>query len=117
MPDFKYKTYSPEEDIIYSESIAKVRDAVGNGLSFNEACKTLEVEDISLKAFIVSDALKILIADLHYSRGISLPDVADKLKVSLKTLGITINEMLEDVGESAAQEYREMDPDGPIGHA
>jgi len=117
MADFKYKDYTPEERLIYSEAIIKIRKGVENGLSFSEAFSMVDVQDPELKHFIEDDALKVLIAEIHFGKGIPLPQVADTLKISIKRLDIVIREMLEDVGTTAAAIYRQNNPDGPMGHA
>lgn len=117
MGDFKYKQYTPEEDMIYEEAMAKIREGINNGLSFQEACSSIDVKDLDLKAFILSDALKILIAEMHYAKGTPLAEVAASLKVPMNTINVAVNEMLEDAGTSAAEAYREMNPQGPVGNA
>jgi len=70
------KEYSPEEDRIYNESIAKIREGMKNGLTFGEACQVIDVTDEELKEFILDDALKIMIAELHYGKAMNLEEVA-----------------------------------------
>ncbi len=117
MADFKYKDYSPEEGMIYDDAMLKIRKGMENGLSFSEAFSMVDVQDPELKHFIEDDALKVLIAEMHFEKGVPLPQVADTLKVPLKRLHIAITEMLEDIGTTAAGIYRQNNPDGPIGHA
>lgn len=117
MADFKYKDYTPEEGIIYDDAMIKIRKGIENGLSFSEALRMADVQDPELKHFIEDDALKVLIAEMHFEKGVPLPQVADTLKVSLKRLNIAVKEMLEDIGTTAAALYRQNNPDGPIGHA
>ncbi len=117
MADFKYKDYTPEESALYDAAMIKIREGMKNGLSFSEACSVIDVQDPDLKHFIADDALKVMIAEMHYEKGIPLQQVADTLKVPLKQLNTANMEMLEDVGTTAAAMYRESDPDGPIGNA
>ncbi len=117
MADFKYKDYTSEEGMVYDEAMMKIRKGMENGLNFSEAFSMLDVHDLELKHFIEDDALKVLIAEMHFEKGVSLPQVADTLKVSLKRLNIAVKEMLEDIGTTAAAVYRQNNPDGPIGHA
>lgn len=117
MEDIKYKEYTPEESKIYDEAIAKIREALKNGLNFNEACSTVDVKDVELKRFIVDDALKIMIAEMHYAKGMTLKQVADALRVPLKVIDIANIEMLQDVGITAAEVYKRSNPDNPIGNA
>ncbi|MBF0558019.1 MAG: hypothetical protein HQL08_04490 [Nitrospirae bacterium] len=117
MADVKYKDYTPEESMIYEEALTKIREGVKNGLSFSEACSKADVQDAGLKEYIEDDALKIMIAEMHYQQNVPLQEIADKLKISLKKLVAASMEMLEDVGTTAAEAYREENPDSPIGHA
>lgn len=117
MADFKYKDYTPEEDRIYEEALAKIRQAIENGLSLSEACSMVDIQDAGLKQFIEDDALKIIIAEMHYGKNMPLTQIADVLKVSLKRLNKANMEMLEDIGITAAGIYRQGNPDGPRGNA
>jgi|SRR5208283_387579 len=117
MTDINYKEYSPEEGKIYDDSIAKIRGGLTNGLSFKEACSMVEVEDADLKKLIFDDALKIMIAEMHYSKGLLLSQISEKLKVPLKTIEIAKKEMMEDVEVTATEVYRRTNPNSPIGHA
>lgn len=117
MTDIKYKEYTEEENKIYDEAIAKIREALKNGLNFNEACSVVDVGDEELKRYIVDDALKVMIAEMHYAKGMALRQVADALKVPLKAIDIANMEMLEDVGITAAEIYRSSNPGSPVGNA
>jgi hypothetical protein len=117
MADFEYKHYTEEESKIYSEAIAKIRSGLDNGLSFHEACSAVDVKDETLKNFIMDDALKVAIAEMHYGKGLFLQHVADTLKVPLKKINAAHLEMLEDAGITAAESYKQANPDSPIGHA
>ncbi|MEW5745379.1 MAG: hypothetical protein AB1805_08090 [Nitrospirota bacterium] len=121
MPDPQYKQYTPEEDKIYNEAMAKIKQGMQNGLSFNEACAAIDVPDEELKTYILDDALKVQIAELHYGKGLALPQVAETLMVPLTRVAAAHREMLEDVGLTAAELYRRSSPDmpegGPVGNA
>ncbi len=115
--EFEYKEYTPEEDEIYESAISKIKEAIKNGLNFNEACCIVKVDDLKLKRFIVDDALKIMIAEMHYEKDMSLPVVADTLKVPLKAVNIANMEMLEDAGATTAEMFKRSNPGAPIGDA
>ncbi|MFA4918075.1 MAG: hypothetical protein WC581_02350 [Thermodesulfovibrionales bacterium] len=117
MGDFKYKEYTAEESKIYDEAILKIIEGFKNGLSFNEACSAVKVEDKELKGFIEDDALKVIIADMHYAKGISLPEVADALKVSIETTNKASLEMLEDVEIATIEGLKQIKHDKPTGNA
>ncbi|HTZ17638.1 MAG TPA: hypothetical protein VMB78_04285 [Dissulfurispiraceae bacterium] len=117
MAEVKYKQYSPEEDRIYTESIAKIREGMKNGLSFDKACDSISVGDEELKEFILDDAMKIMIAELHYGKGLPLEEVAKALNVPMGKVSVASLEMLEDAGISAAKKNRKEAPTGPAGNA
>ena len=117
MNDFAYKEYTEEETKIYHEALDKIMEGLEQGLTFPESCKAAIVEDERLRGFIIDDALKIMIADIHYKRGLSLEHVADALQVSIDTITKANAEMLEDVEISSAGMYRMNNPSGPVGTA
>ena len=117
MGDLNYKEYTAEENKIYNAAMAKIMEGLKTGLSFNDACSAANVEDKELKEFIEDDALKIMIADMHYAKGLSLPEVASVLKVSIETTNRANLEMLEDVGITSMEVYKQNNPDKPVGNA
>jgi hypothetical protein len=117
MGEFKYKEYTEEENRIYSEAMDKIMRGLEDGLSFHDACNAAPVEDEELKAFILDDALKILIASMHYTKGVPLDEVASLLNVSVEVVGKADREMLDDIAISSTEAYRSNNPDGPTGNA
>ncbi len=83
---------------LYEDSIQKIRRAVEQGLSFNEACSLIAVEDIGLRESIINDSLKAIIAEMHLSRGLPLKHIAMKLRLSLSRL-LNAKERLPGEGE------------------
>lgn len=116
MPNFRFKEYTPEEDKIYEESIYKIKQGLKNGLDFKESCSMINVDDPVLKRFIIDDALKIMIADMHYQNKLTLQQVADLLNVPLKTVNIANMEMLEEAGLASAEEYKKANPEDLFGN-
>ena len=102
MKDFTYKDYTEEETEIYNAAMDKIMEGLEQGLPFTESCEHAIVEDEQLRRFIIDDALKIMIADIHYKRGLSLGHVADALRVSIDTINKANTEMLEDIEISAS---------------
>jgi hypothetical protein len=117
MGDVTYKQYSPEESEIYNAAIAKIREEMAKGRAFTEACSSIEVPDDELRAFILDDALKIMIADLHFVKEIPLQDVARTLGLPLARIVVAGKEMIQDVEISAVEAYRRSHPDSPLGNA
>jgi hypothetical protein len=114
---FEYKVYTAEESEIYENAMAKIRSALGNGLSFNEACATVDIADGELKKFVFADALKVMIAEMHYAKGIPLIRVAEELKTPIADINRAHMEMLEDAGIMAAEEFNRSDSAGIFGNA
>lgn len=117
MEDFTYKEYTEEENEIYNKAMDEIMAALKNGLKFNEACSAINVEDKELQSYIEDDALKIIIADMHYVKGFSLQNVADDLEVSIETINRANAEMMEDVAMTATELYKINNPERPIGNA
>jgi hypothetical protein len=117
MEDFTYKEYTEEETKIYHEAMDKIMEGLEEGLTFHESCSAVIVKDEQLKEFIRDDALKIMIADTHYTKGLSLQHLADTLQIPIDTIDKANAEMLEDVEISAAGMYRMNNPHGLAGTA
>ena len=117
MEEFSYKEYTEEESDIYQESLPKILERVKEGCSFYKACDTVHVEDKELKSLIVDDALKILIAELHYKQGCPLHDIAAQLAVPEEVINRANREMIQDVSLSASEVFRLENPDTQFGNA
>ncbi|MCX8030512.1 MAG: hypothetical protein N3A59_02890 [Thermodesulfovibrionales bacterium] len=111
MKNFSYKKYTTEESAIYNDSIEKILKSLREGRAFDESCKEVEIVDANLKDLIFDDAMKVMIAELHYRDGMALIDVAQRLKVPVEKISIASLEMLEDVAISSSQAFNEMYPD------
>jgi hypothetical protein len=117
MGNFTYKEYTEEETKIYHEAMDKIMKGLEKGLGFHESCNSIIIKDEELKGFILDDALKIMIADMHYNKGLTLLHVADTLQVSIETINKANAEMLEDIEISATAEYKMNNPHGLSGSA
>jgi len=108
-----------EGDRLYRESIEKIKNAVEQGLSFDEAAALIELKDPALKEAVIPDALKVIIAELHFGKKKSLKALAKKLKLPEKRLLEARQEMLEDVEEAAVEKFRKESGSGPgpVGNA
>ncbi|GAB4409643.1 MAG: hypothetical protein OHK0032_05300 [Thermodesulfovibrionales bacterium] len=93
-------------DRMYMDSVRKIMSAVGQGLSFDQACSTMDMDDKELREAIIDDALKVLIAEMHFSKGMPLKELAVKLSVSLSRIMNAKESMLIEVGEASIAEYR-----------
>jgi pilus assembly protein TadC len=91
---------------VYADSIRKIRSAVEQGLSFDEACSLTVVKDAGLRESIVNDSLKAIIAEMHFSRGLPLKNLAMRLRVSLSRLLNAKEGMPGESGEGASAKKR-----------
>jgi len=117
MEGFQYKEYTEEESRIYNEAMENIMAELQKGLSFDEACASLDIADSELKDFVVDDALKVLIADIHYAKKLPLQHVADTFKVSMDIINKANMEMMQDVEIAASEVYMTKHPGGHIGNA
>jgi hypothetical protein len=117
MENFTYKEYTEEESRIYNEAMDSIMEGLQSGLNFVDACESLNIEDKKLKEFIMDDALKIMIADIHYNKGLPLEHISGALNVPIDEVTRAHGEMLEDIEISTTQVYKAVHPDRPIGNA
>ncbi len=117
MENFRYKEYSSEEDKIYNAALPLILEGVKSGLSFNDACDRVQVKNKELKEFIIDDALKIIIVELHYVQKYSLQEIAALLKISTAIVDKANEEMMEDIGNSEIEVYKLRNPNDQIGNA
>ncbi|MDQ7786096.1 MAG: hypothetical protein RDU01_00645 [Thermodesulfovibrionales bacterium] len=117
MEDLHYKEYTEEESQIYNKAMDEIIAALEGGMDFHAACDTVSVDDTELKKFIVDDALKVIIAHLHYKNGLSLEDVAATLKVSTELVHKANGEMIEDISHTASEVFKTTNPNTPFGNA
>jgi deoxyhypusine synthase len=90
-----------ETDKAYEKAAAAIREGLGKGLGFDDACAGIEVANEELRQQIIDDMLKVLIAEEHFNKNTSLEDLATRLKVTPERLEATRLEMLEDVKNSS----------------
>lgn len=117
MEDFTYKEYTEEESRIYDRALKEILGELSKGASFDEACRSVEVADAQLKSFIVDDALKVVIAEMHYKGGMPLERLADTLKLGIERLSLANREMIEDIETMSSEVYRARTFGGPAGNA
>ena len=94
--------YVSEEDSLYEESVRKIQSAV-KSMSFGQAVKLVEIEDKAVKRAVIDDALKVLIAEMHFSGNMTLKELGKKLKVPLGRLETSRAEMLGEVRAAAIE--------------
>ncbi len=117
MKEFRYKEYTEEESRVYHDTMQKIMEGLAKGQTFHESCSAAKVQNRQLRAFIEDDALKIMIADLHYNRGIPLEQVAENLQVEIAILTRANAEMIEDIEIASAEIYKAQRPGSQSGSA
>jgi hypothetical protein len=115
MPEFEFKQYTPEEDLIYTEAVTKYREAVAAGKSLKQAYESYTAADKELEKLIQADFLKIIIAERHFSGKEPLDKIAQDLGIAADLVKNTFGRMLQEVGVSAAnqfgKEFGDLNPD------
>ena len=104
------------EDVRFlREALGKMKSAINNGLSFDEAAGMLTIPDPSTKDETLDDILKVLIAEMHFNGGKSVEDLAKTLRLPLKRIQKARAEMMTDVKAAAIEAYH--DSQGRKGNA
>jgi len=107
MEDEQQAWYDTDEDRAYEDAVNAVKAAVESGTAFDEAASKIDLGDKSLTDTAISDALKLLIAEMHFMKHKSLEEVAEKLKLPIDRVEGTRREMVAEVEADAIQKYKE----------
>ena len=91
----------------HDESINRIKKGVEQGMTFEQAVSLVECEDKALKAAIIDDTLKIMIAEMHFMGKQDLEEVGKKLRVPLQVMTKARQEMLDAVEAEAIEAYKE----------
>lgn len=102
-----YKQFTAEEEKIYDSAMEEVKKLLEEGHTLDEACDGLDLKDEELRRFVRDDYLKVLIADLHYSKRKSFEEIAEIIHVELKRVQQAHKEMVEDVKIASIAAYKE----------
>jgi hypothetical protein len=101
-----YEETASEEDRLYDESVEKVLTGVRGSLTFEQAAGLIEVKEASIRAAILDDALKVLLAEMHFAGKKPLKEVAQALGLPIKRLEKARAEMLREVEQAAIEKYK-----------
>lgn len=108
--------FASDEDVVYEEAVRKIRDGVlKESLTFREAASRVVVDDRELESFIMEDALKVLIAEMHFVAGKTVKEVSSALGIPIEVVERAKNEMLKEVEAEAIEKYRSST--GQVGNA
>jgi hypothetical protein len=102
LPDDAFKTETAK---MYDKTEAIIREKLAQGLDFDSACAAITMTDEELRKNIVDDMLKVLIGEEHFTKGVSLDDMAKKLGIEVGRLEKAKAEMLEDVKNSSIKAF------------
>jgi hypothetical protein len=99
--------HQSDEDRLYEESVMRVKNAVlKQSMPFQKALELIDVADEAARRAIGDDALKVMIAELHFVGGKSVADLARSFKLSQKIVEQARKEMLQDVKQTAIDAYK-----------
>lgn len=101
-----YDDLSEQDSKFYEESVSRIKKGIEQGMTFEQGVSLVEFNDDSLKAAIIDDALKILIAEMHFMGKQSIEDVAKKLRLPLEVLNKSRQEMIDSVEAAAIEAYK-----------
>jgi len=108
LPEDVFKT---ETDKAYEDAVKKIKDGLARGLDFDSACAEIEIEGGELRKSIIDDMLKVLIAEEHFTKNISLDEMSKTLKIPVERLESAKSSMLEDVkNDSIKAFYKSLRP-------
>jgi hypothetical protein len=95
-----------EADRQYRLEISRIREGLAKGAGFEEATAAIEEKDEGLRRGIIEDALKILIAEEHFNKGVPLDEMAARLKLKAERLESAKQSMLNEiVGDSSMRQF------------
>jgi len=99
--------FTEEEERVYDDAVLTLRRVVEKeGKSLADGENALTVSDEEFKRLIVSDFIKIIIAEQHFQEQKSTEDVANLLQIPVERVNKTREEMIKEVQETAATMYR-----------
>lgn len=90
-----------EAEKTYMNALAKIKEGLAKGFDFNSATAAVMIDDESLRQAVFDDVLKVIIAEEHFIKKVSLEQISQKLNLLIDRLEKARTEMLEDVEKSA----------------
>ncbi|MBI5103256.1 MAG: hypothetical protein HZB33_15685 [Nitrospirae bacterium] len=109
--DLPDDAFTSEADRQYMLEINRIREGLSRGLGFEEAAAAVEEKDEGLRGLILEDALKIILAGEHFTKGVTLEDLSKRLKLPVERLESVKNSMLDEIAgqESGGQFFGGME--------
>ena len=97
----------PDDDArFYEEAVNRIKKGIEQEMTFEQAASLVESEDEKLKAAIVDDTLKLLLAEMHFVKKQTIEEVAKKLRLPLGAVSKARQEMIESVEDAAIEAYK-----------
>ncbi len=103
--DLSEDAFLKEEDKEYKKAIEKIKDTVEAGAGFDEACRSVSMPDNESKKLFIEDALKVLIAEMHFVKKMPIEKIAEILKLPTERISSAKENMLKDVEDTAIKEF------------
>jgi len=100
-----YREFTKEEEKIYDREIKRLQKLIADGATYGDACKTITLDDPEMRQIITDDLLKVVIAELHYSKGKSFEQIAQSLSVAVSDIQKMHRIMIEDVMQTVNQGF------------
>jgi hypothetical protein len=101
-----YEEIASEDDRLYDESVEKVIAGVKRSLTFEQAAALIDLKDGATREAVLDDALKVLVAEMHFAAKKPLKEMASALGLPIKRLEKAREEMLKEVEQAAIEKYK-----------
>ncbi len=103
--DMSDDTISPEDEKIYVEALATVKAGLTKGFDFDTASALVDIKDNNLRVAVLDDVLKVIIAEEHFAKNVSLEQISEKLHLTIERIEKARKEMFEDVERSTVDRF------------
>jgi len=88
-----------DEDLLYDQTIRRLRLEVDKGKTYAQACRAVpNMDQELLKKEIGEDFLKIIVAERHFGEGYGIDDIALLLDISYEKIETIRDYVLSDIG-------------------
>ncbi len=88
-----------EDEVLYEQTVLKMRQEISKGKTFAQACEILKEIDEPLRPLIQDDFLKIIIAEQHFGQGRGIDDVALFLDLPYETVATSREMIMSDFSD------------------
>ena len=108
-------SFTPEEDRLHGEGVAAIRAGIASGLTFDESCASLAIDDQELRRIVIDDCLKVAIAERHFRDGVATETVAAELRIPHERVLAAREEMIGEVARASVEHFRKQAGGAPSG--